>query len=208
MKYSDIFKIFLLFYFLSFNVISKPTEIPVSTIFENSDYIHIEIYKKAIKEILASSESEDFFSKEGYCLDYSMALYIKLQQMGFKNIKVMETRPYKLSYLEVQGQKSKERADKIHFFLTDNESVPDTEIIIDPTYLQFFKKVNLISAVSPIFVGDQKSLFSFYQENQKLLGWEIFDGEPTKTGVYNSREIVCMIYSIGECSVNRSTVTF
>ena len=157
--------------------------------------------KDAIRDILNSKNSEDFYNKDGFCLDTSALLMQELERKGFKNIKLAETNiPFKV--LNIDGPAKNERASKTHFFLIDENTIEGEEIIIDPTYLQFFDK-KIFGKVSPIFIGKADGLENFFDKHSAANGWEVFEGEPIRTGIYQTKEMVCMIYSIHECSKGR-----
>lgn len=159
-------------------------------------------YKKAVQQLINGSYERERYSKEGHCLDYGTNLLYELQMMGFKNLQLAETTPKKLIQLNTKSGK-KEQADRIHFFLVDRVSNPKTEIIIDPTYLQFFNKKELSPTTSPIFVGTKEELIQLYKKQNKHTGWQTHDGEPINPGKYKSEELSCLRYSFEMCAENR-----
>ncbi|MEY2987345.1 MAG: hypothetical protein RJB13_866 [Pseudomonadota bacterium] len=100
-------------------------------------------------------EPSELFSFEGHCLDYS-ALWIKI--FSDSGIKVALQQTSGVYYPKVNG-KSVQRTPT-HFFLAVNPDSAD-EIIIDPTYGQFFAEAERLD-LRPVLVATKEEVFAVY----------------------------------------------
>lgn len=161
-------------------------------------------YKAAIKKILSEPDADLHYSLEGNCLDHSTSLLQKLRGQGFETVHLAETDGNnKLITMHLKNGQI-ESASKTHYFLVDRHSQTDAEIIIDPTIYQFVLKKPSEAPQEPIFVGDQNELTNFYSNNIKYIHHDISDPESVNIGQYKPDELVCLIYSVNQCSMNRN----
>ena len=81
-----------------------------------------------------------------------------------------------------------------------------SEIIIDPTIYQFVANKPVQSLIEPIFVGMKFDLQNFYSLNKNQARHDISDPESDKIGKYDPNQLVCLIYSVDNCSINRTNL--
>lgn len=163
-------------------------------------------YKQAIKKLLEQSNATDFYSLTGNCLDYSIALLEKLEELGFDNAQLSETNENGKSIQLHVEDGTVEKAGKTHFFIVDRSQGAPYEIIIDPTIYQFVMKKPSEATSQPIFVGYKRDLQNFYRKNRDHATWDVVNPENVNIGKYDPDELVCLIYSVDQCSVNRKII--
>ena len=161
-------------------------------------------YRKVINKLLSESDAQDFYSLDGNCLDHSAALLEKLRDEGFHDIMLAQTSDNGEAVKMNLNDGSKERAYKTHYFLVDRTKGAGSEIIIDPTIYQFIAAQPSQATENPIFVGEKSDLHKFYTQNRLQSRHDINDPHSNKIGKYNPNELVCLIYSVDQCSKNRT----
>lgn len=163
-------------------------------------------YKTAIKRILNEPDADLHYSLEGNCLDHSAALLERLRNEGFQSVHLAETNGNgKLINMHLKNGKV-ELAGKTHYFLVDRSSAVESEIIIDPTIYQFVFDKPTEALKEPIFVGNQNDLTNFYRKNINRIHHDVTDPESVNIGQYEPDELVCLIYSVNQCSINRKNL--
>jgi len=163
-------------------------------------------YKTAVKRILNEPYADLHYSLEGNCLDHSAALLERLRNEGFQSVHLAETNGNgKLINMHLKNGKV-ELAGKTHYFLVDRSSAAESEIIIDPTIYQFVFDKPTEALKEPIFVGNQNDLTNFYRKNINSIHHDVTDPESVNIGQYKPDELVCLIYSVNQCSINRKNL--
>ena len=194
---------------LFFSAVDEPNfgglkEIKSSPVQQNQAAATVSDYRKVINELLSESDAQDFYSLEGDCLDHAAVLLEKLREKGFDKIMLAQTSDNGEAVNMSLNDGSKERAYKTHYFLVDRTMGAGSEIIIDPTIYQFIAAKPSQATANPIFVGEKSDLETFYTDNRNQSRHDISDPHSAKTGKYNPNELVCLIYSVDQCSKNRT----
>tara|TARA_Y100000589_G_scaffold170651_1_gene162104 strand:+ start:2843 stop:3544 length:702 start_codon:yes stop_codon:yes gene_type:complete len=174
------------------------------TLSSKSRYSTVDEYRKVVEQLLSGPKSRELYSLRGNCLDHSAALLEKLRAQGFDNIDLAQTSDNGEAIYMQLNDGSTERAYKTHFFLVDRSNGPGAEIIIDPTIYQFLAQKPARAVKSPVFVGDKSDLHKFYSQNRLQTHHDISDPDSDRIGKYSPDELVCLIYSLGKCSKNRT----
>ena len=194
---------------LFFRAVDEPNfgglrEIKSPSVRQNQAAATVSDYRKVINELLSESDADDFYSLEGDCLDHAAVLLEKLREKGFDELMLAQTSDNGEAVNMSLNDGSKERAYKTHYFLVDRTKGAGSEIIIDPTIYQFIAAKPSQAIVNPIFVGEKSDLKMFYTDNRLQSRHDISDPHSDKIGKYNPNELVCLIYSIDQCSKNRT----
>ena len=160
-------------------------------------------YLRIISDLLTETDSHELYSLEGNCLDHSAALLEKLKAKGFDQLMLAQTDDSGGAVELNLSDGTTERAYKKHYFLVDKSNGARSEIIIDPTIYQFIAEKPAEAATKPIFVGKKFDLKNFYARNKAQARHDISDPDSRKIGKYDPDELVCLIYSVDNCSENR-----
>ncbi len=172
--------------------------------FGNGRTVSTSDYQNAINELLSGPEAPELYSLEGNCLDHSAALLEKLKSKGFDRLTLAQTSDNGEAVNMTLSDGRTERAYKTHYFLVDRSNGINSEIFIDPTIYQFIAEKPSQAAEKPIFVGKRFDLQNFYSQNRAQARYDISDPDSDRIGKYNPDELVCLIYSVDNCSINRT----
>ena len=146
---------------------------------------------------LKSTSSEPLYSFSGHCLDYS-ALWMQI----FKDagVKVALQQTVGVYYPKVKTR-SVQRSPT-HFFLAVNPNTKD-EIIIDPTYGQFFADAERMN-LRPVLVATKDEAIKVYERHESSLRMNVYGDE--HTGEYDPKDVAEMLYSFGTHSNTRTNM--
>jgi len=163
-------------------------------------------YQAVIQELM-QREGSPFYDLHGRCLDFSALLKEELHARGYP-LDLAQTAPNDKP-IYISGKDGKEIfSDKRHFFLVDRSLGAQSEIILDPTIMQFFHKAPGRVEIRKIFVGTKTDLIAFYTKNQKDARLFVTDEDDQviddNQGHYDPRDLVCAIYSVDQCSHTRT----
>jgi hypothetical protein len=163
-----------------------------TTAYARSQCVEVQIqrYGAALREIALYSRYLDrnWTHCSGGCLDAANLNYAALGRLGFRNLQVVHVGTSK----SVRGAF---KADSWHVFLIDDFSCSE-EIIIDPTFKQFFYG-NWESLPGPdFFVGTRKDLEDFFSKNLAHAALSIGESASTLSNP-NPKAICEKIYGYG-----------
>lgn len=160
----------------------------------------VEDYRRTIAEIYNSLPSKEdqaqWASAVGHCGDVSISWLPALLEKGF-SVSFEQT--------DVVGKIAPEGDhfdNKIHFFLADRTFGAKQEIIIDPSYLQFFQEGETLREPL-IFIGTRDELQNFYGKHKQRMRLNV--PEDPYTGSYDLKELISFIYSFGEYEKGRTS---
>jgi hypothetical protein len=164
----------------------------------NSSAVNVDTVRSFVQSKLRAQKAADepLHSYEGHCLEFASLWHEFLNGSGFV-ANLQQTQG--VYYPVVSGQGVQRSAT--HYFVAINAGTQD-EILIDPTYGQFFSEAQR-QGLQPIFVGKRQELSQLYRQNSKKLRMVVSYDE--HTGRYDAGEVVEMIYSFGSHSKNRSS---
>jgi hypothetical protein len=137
------------------------------------------------------------YSFEGFCLDVSGLWFPHLKSAGLKGI-MQQTSG--VAYLDVDGQQV--QRSPTHFFIAFNPNTPE-EIILDPTYGQFFNDSEKMG-IPKVLVEKTSEIHRVYARYSKVLRVETTGDE--LTGKYNPQQVSDMIYSTGKFKAHRTSL--
>lgn len=150
-----------------------------------------------VESQLRRNDGSPLYSFQGHCLDYS-ALWVQLFNDAGMEVALQQT--VGVYYPKVTG-KSVQRTPT-HFFLAVNPGTAD-EIIIDPTYGQFFSGAERLN-LTPVLVAKKVEVLAIYERHSSNLRMNVFGDE--HTGEYDAREVAQMLYSFGDHSRSRTNM--
>lgn len=203
------------------------TVIPAFASLPQQPQKRVAAYRKIIDHLAKNSETQ--MSSASGCADFS-TLWLGLLNKQY-NYKMLYSQTDGFGTLEMQDEKTIRR-DKIHVFVTDralcrNDSNCDDEIIIDPTYLQFFEfgecifngenaictnmgrhktAFESLKTQPRIFVGTKSMLFALYQKYSSLVRVEQVSNLDPNVGLYIPKSVVSLIYSTDNNSSIRTNL--
>lgn len=100
-----------------------------------------------------------------------------------------------------QGNRS--QIGSLHYFLVDRSL--GTEIIVDPTYLQFLGGGSAPTELPSVFVGTPDDMTSLYLAYPQSLQWGLANG---RRGQWNPRSFAERIYGLGDAASNRHFIGY
>jgi hypothetical protein len=140
---------------------------------------------------------QKLYSFEGFCLDVSGLWFPHLKASGLKGV-MQQTSG--VGYLDVDGQQV--QRSPTHFFIAFNPNTPE-EIILDPTYAQFFLDAEK-AGLQKVLVEKTSEIHRVYSRYAKTLRVETVGDE--LTGKYNAKQVSELIYSTGKFKANRTSL--
>lgn len=179
-----------------------------------------ESYRKIVNHFLMNTKEP--LSAAGACEAFTQVWLKKLN----------EAHGYKLFYAETSGSGSvnvrpdtKIKQDKTHVFVVDRSLCPNSgfcenEIIIDPTFIQFFepgeclyenagevcKNATPLKQFPTVLVGTPAMIKSFYREHQEKVRLYSLSGLDSNMGKYEGESAAELIYSLTGLSTLRTFV--